>query len=256
MLKLSENNLLKSQMKKALPKTMLDKKIYVPFSQDDIITVDNLDGDSIPLMIREDLDLQWRFSKTGWPDTEFVKMRITHDFDFWTIDWSKKKFIDDNAEPIEFEVIILQIHGGGFISGSSASSRSRNINYSTKTGFPVFSVDYRLAPDYRFPAALNDCWQAYCWLINYSAKYLKIKFDKIILMGDSAGGNLCLGILNLAIQKNWRIPNGVHVLYPALTCSRIHFSPSFLLSLDDPILSVTFLGLAIEFYVPKDYKKL
>ena len=254
MLKLSDNNLLKSQMKKSLPKTMLDKKFYIPFSQSDIITLENLDDSSMPLMLQEDLDLQWKFSKTGWTETEYVKVRVTHDFDFDTINWSKKKFIDENAEPVEFEVIILQIHGGGFISGSSASSRSRNIKYSEKTGFPIFSVDYRLAPDFRFPDALNDWWQTYCWLINYATKYLKISFDKIILMGDSAGANLCLGVLNLWIQKNCRKPDGLHILYPALTCSHTHFSPSFLLSVDDPILSVTFLGLAIEFYVPKDYK--
>mmetsp|Transcript_9942 Transcript_9942/g.11165 ORF Transcript_9942/g.11165 Transcript_9942/m.11165 type:complete len:166 (-) Transcript_9942:92-589(-) len=57
MLRLSENNLLKSQSKKGLPKTMLDKKIYIPITKDDEITLGNLDDTSLPKMLAEDLDL-------------------------------------------------------------------------------------------------------------------------------------------------------------------------------------------------------
>lgn len=71
-------------------------------------------------------------------------------------------------------------------------------------------------------------------------------------MGDSAGGNLCLGITNLAIQKKVTPPDGVHLLYPGLMCSASHFTPSMLLSLDDPMLNVTFLALVLESYTTKE----
>jgi hormone-sensitive lipase len=93
-------------------------------------------------------------------------------------------------DPVSVKAIILHIHGGGFIGGSSASSRATTIEYSIRLGVPVFSIDYRLSPDNKFPCALNDCWQVYLWLLKYSEKYLKLKPLKIILTGDSAGGNL------------------------------------------------------------------
>jgi acetyl esterase/lipase len=61
---------------------------------------------------------------------------------------------------------------------------------SKDTGYPVFSVDYRLSPEYPHPIPLSDCWMVYLWLQYYSAEYLQLTFDKIILVGDSAGGNL------------------------------------------------------------------
>jgi len=95
----------------------------------------------------------------------------------------------------------LNLHGGGFISGSSATSRGQTFAYAIETGYPIFGVDYRLSPDYKFPAGLSDCWQAYLWIVYHSEKYLKLTFGKIILVGDSAGGNLVMGVTNLAIQK-------------------------------------------------------
>lgn len=80
---------------------------------------------------------------------------------------------------------------------------------------PVFSLDYRLAPNDPYPAAFDDCWQAYNWLLNcagdalskmknyntYSLNetFLDLRFKKIILAGDSAGGNLALGNLILRV---------------------------------------------------------
>ena len=93
-------------------------------------------------------------------------------------------------EPVEIDAVILHIHAGGFVGGSSATSRVITYEYSKHLQVPFFSVDYRLSPESRFPAPLNDCWQAYCWILRYSEKYLKLKPKKIFLMGDSAGGNL------------------------------------------------------------------
>mmetsp|Transcript_9943 Transcript_9943/g.11166 ORF Transcript_9943/g.11166 Transcript_9943/m.11166 type:complete len:172 (-) Transcript_9943:6-521(-) len=72
-------------------------------------------------------------------------------------------------------------------------------------------------------------------------------------MGDSAGGNLCLGVLNLAIQKKCWIPDGLHLIYPAIVVSKTHFAPSYLLCLDDSVLSMSFLALVLECYVSKDF---
>jgi acetyl esterase/lipase len=86
-------------------------------------------------------------------------------------------------------------------------------------------------------------------LINYSEKYLNLTFDKIIVTGDSAGATLAMSVVSLALKKGCRVPDGLHMMYPALNCSRKFFTPSALLSVDDPILGSSFLKLVNEYYV-------
>jgi len=98
--------------------------------------------------------------------------------------------------------------------------------YANDLGFPVFSVDYWLAPEHQYPKGLSDCWQAYLWILKYSRIYLGLKYEKILLTGDSAGGNLLLGVTNLAILKGVWVPDGIHPLYPPVACAHESFTPS------------------------------
>ena len=66
---------------------------------------------------------------------------------------------------------------------------------------PIFSIDYRLAPDNPFPAALNDVYQVFAWLMKNLESQLRIKAHKIFISGDSAGGNLTFALTNLIIQN-------------------------------------------------------
>ena len=109
--------------------------------------------------------------------------------DWNRVDWYYGTQIDPSSEPVYFEAIMLHLHGGGFILGSSGGSQLNTIRFSRDTGFPIFSVDYSLAPHYKYPKALSDCFLAYCWLLKYAEKYLKIRFGKILVYGESAGGN-------------------------------------------------------------------
>lgn len=122
---------------------------------------------------------------------------------------------------------------------------------SKDTGYPIFSVDYRLAPEFTHPVPLSDCWMVYLWLWYYAEEYLQLTFDKIILVGDSAGGNLWWGVANLAILKNWRVPDGLELIYPGLIVSRTLYFPSLLCSLDDPILNTVFLDYCLKAYDPE-----
>jgi hormone-sensitive lipase len=63
----------------------------------------------------------------------------------------------------------------------------------------VCSLDYRLAPESRFPNQLDDIWQAYYWLVVNAKTILGREPRKIILAGDSAGGNLILALTVMAI---------------------------------------------------------
>ena len=85
---------------------------------------------------------------------------------------------------------ILYLHGGGYAFCSVATHRAMTMAWAKAAGAKVFSVDYRLAPENPYPAALEDALAAYQWLLEQG-----IAADKIIVAGDSAGGGLSLALL-------------------------------------------------------------
>ena len=84
---------------------------------------------------------------------------------------------------------ILYMHGGAYVACGPLGYRSFAVALTRATGVPVFLLDYRLAPEHRYPAALNDAVTAY--------RALRERLDPrhIVLAGDSAGGNLALATL-------------------------------------------------------------
>jgi acetyl esterase/lipase len=82
---------------------------------------------------------------------------------------------------------LLYIHGGGFVGGVPANHRPLTWRLADKLGVPVYAIDYRLAPEHRFPAGLDDCVTAYRALLDTG-----IAAKSIVIGGDSAGGNLTL----------------------------------------------------------------
>jgi acetyl esterase/lipase len=254
-LKLIQSNYVEKKIgfDKSLPKIALHQLILVPFNQEDILTLENLDCTNPPKMVTTDLDLPFEKHVEKYDKTTHVQIRILSDFDWERVDWENYRLIDPNSDCVHLEAIIIHVHGGGFIAGSSASSQINTRQWSSKTKCPVFSVDYRLSPDYKFPDAVNDCWQFYWWMIKYAKKYLKITFEKVVLIGDSAGGNLILAVTTLAIQKKCKIPDGLNLIYPAIALSRTTFAPSALLWLDDVYLSATFLSIWSEFYTTDEF---
>ena len=105
---------------------------------------------------------------------------------------------------------LLYLHGGAWFMGSPASHRgfvSRLVNAS---GVPALSIDYRLAPEYPFPAGLEDCLSAYEWL-----QEAGIPAERIVVVGDSAGGNLTLALLVALQQAGRPLPAGAVAISPA-----------------------------------------
>jgi len=89
---------------------------------------------------------------------------------------------------------ILYIHGGGMVACRPPQYRTLTFPLARRTGVPVFSLDYRLAPEHPYPAALDDALAA------YAALRRRIPAAGIVLAGDSAGGNLALATL-LALRE-------------------------------------------------------
>ena len=94
---------------------------------------------------------------------------------------------------------ILYFHGGGFRIGSVSSHRDLIAHIALASGCRVLAINYRLAPEHRFPAALYDAIAAYGWMLDCGLKPGNIAFA-----GDSAGGNLALAAM-LALRER-RLP--------------------------------------------------
>lgn len=104
-------------------------------------------------------------------------------------------FVPDTCPDGNFgsRAVVLEIHGGGFVLGSAEQSDAVNAVIARSTGAVVVSVDYRLAPEHPYPAAVDDCYAALSWIAS-SAAHLDIDPDRIVVVGDSSGGSLAASI--------------------------------------------------------------
>ena len=85
---------------------------------------------------------------------------------------------------------LLYLHGGGYVIGSPKSHRELMARLSSATGARILGLHYRLAPEHKFPAAVEDATKAYRWLLDQG-----IEASKISIAGDSAGGGLAAATL-------------------------------------------------------------
>ena len=85
---------------------------------------------------------------------------------------------------------LLYVHGGGYVMGSVATHRALVTRLSSASGARCLSLDYRLAPEHPFPAAVLDSVKAYRWLLGEGAKP-----GRLAIAGDSAGGGLTIATL-------------------------------------------------------------
>jgi acetyl esterase len=88
-------------------------------------------------------------------------------------------------------------HGGGWVIGSVDGSDAGCRAFANASGATVVSVEYRLAPEHKYPAAADDCYAATLWVAENAAS-LGINPDKLAVGGDSAGGNLAAVVAQLA----------------------------------------------------------
>lgn len=85
--------------------------------------------------------------------------------------------------------VLLYFHGGGFVIGGLETHDSLCRQLALRSGAAVISLDYRLAPEHAFPAAVDDCWAALRWLVR-EAQSLGLDGRRLAVGGDSAGGTL------------------------------------------------------------------
>jgi acetyl esterase len=106
-------------------------------------------------------------------------------------------FVPDSSSPLP---ILVYYHGGGWVIGSVDGSENLCRAMANLTPCIVVSVDYRLAPETRFPGGLEDCYTATAWVVEHGAE-LGGDPTRLAVTGDSAGGNLACAVSLLARDR-------------------------------------------------------
>lgn len=142
---------------------------------------------------------------------------------------------------------LLYLHGGSWMSGSPDGYRPLAARIAEATGYAVFVLDYRLAPEHPFPAGLEDCVNAFRWLAQNGPEQAA-DAHHVVIAGDSAGGNLALAAALKIRDEDGPVPQAVVALSPAVDLTwqgeslRTHADV-------DPILRPDRLTLVSQAYV-------
>ena len=128
--------------------------------------------------------------------------------------------------------VLVYLHGGAYILLNPTAYRSTMGMFASETGYTVFALDYRLAPENPFPAAIHDVLAAYIWLLNpkhsvfgqqiFGVDREPIRPEDIIMGGDSAGGGLVLAFFNYLNHylvnpdgsRQFPLPGGAFLMSP------------------------------------------
>lgn len=142
--------------------------------------------------------------------------------------------------------VILQLHGGGYIGSMRNAYRRFAVRYSEKArGADVLTIDYRVAPEFPYPAALDDALEAYNWLLERG--YTP---NNIVVAGDSAGGGLGLALCLFLRDHRMPMPAGLIAMsaWTDLTNSSQSYEtnyttdPVFGNSMDNMLYHSTYVG--------------
>ncbi len=142
--------------------------------------------------------------------------------------------------------VILYCHGGGYSTGSCVYARTLTTKLATSTSMDVLCFDYRLAPEYPYPAATQDAMKAwnYLMLLGYGAR-------DVIVAGDSAGGNLALSLVLQLKEQKRLLPRGIVLMSPwsDLTASgKSHITRADI----DPVLNEAYLKEMVQHYAKEE----
>jgi epsilon-lactone hydrolase len=150
---------------------------------------------------------------------------------------------------------VVYVHGGGWAGGAPLDFRGISSTLARLTGSSILVVDYRLAPEHRFPAGLEDCIAALAWAgINgpQSVKNKRVDQDpatQVALVGDSAGAGLAAATVIEAINRGQRIPDRLALIAGTLD----NLPHPQRVGVEDPICPPESLAAAVAAYLgPQD----
>jgi acetyl esterase len=143
--------------------------------------------------------------------------------------------------------ILLYFHGGGFVLGGLDASDHTCNRLADDLGWTVLSVDYPLAPEHPFPAAVEVGYEALCWAREHCEALVGV--DRIGVAGDSAGGGLAAAVALLARDRSGPSLDLQVLLYPVIRCrtDAAEYAPGR----DTVLLSATGMAWYCRQYLPR-----
>lgn len=145
--------------------------------------------------------------------------------------------------------IIIYAGGGGFLANLKAIQEIFLKKWANNTGVTIFEAHYSLSPEFKYPYQTNELFNLYMQIILHYRHIQKVENLNIILMGDSAGGNLILSLMNMLASVDVEMPSALHAVYPATDLRTDRFTPSMLFSLEDELLYFTIAKTCFSSYV-------
>jgi acetyl esterase len=142
--------------------------------------------------------------------------------------------------------VIAYFHGGGFVLGNLDTHDRLSRRLCRASQALVVTVDYRLAPEHRFPAALDDCMAVTHWLGDNAAD-LRGDRDRIALAGDSAGGNLAAAVALASRADDGPSLAAQALVYPVIDAACA--TPSFVQNADGYLLTTDAMDWFIGHYL-------
>ncbi|KLI06032.1 lipase [Mycolicibacterium conceptionense] len=127
-----------------------------------------------------------------------------------------RRYVPDGSGSPAISALLLYFHGGGFVIGDLDTHDSLCRLICRDGGIQVISVDYRLAPEHKAPAAVDDAYAAYRWALDHAAG---LGATRIMVGGDSAGGNLAAVVTQQARDSELPLPALQLLLYPVTDMS-------------------------------------
>ncbi|WP_301122464.1 alpha/beta hydrolase [Mycolicibacterium fortuitum] len=146
-----------------------------------------------------------------------------------------RRYVPDETGSPATSALLLYFHGGGFVLGDLDTHDSLCRLICRDGGIQVISVDYRLAPEHKAPAAVDDAYAAYRWALDHAAG---LGATRIVVGGDSAGANLAAVVTQQARDSELPLPALQLLLYPVTdmsseTRSKTLFAKGFFLEKRD-----------------------
>lgn len=168
---------------------------------------------------------------------------VAEDLAFEDVELGAVKSLKGSYPGADPEAALLYLHGGAFIAGSAHGYRSLAAELARAGGLTSWSVDYRLAPEHPFPAAVDDCVAAYRALLARG-----LAPSRIVLAGDSAGGGLVLSTLLALRDAGDPLPAAAILLSPFanLACDGATYESKID---EDPTLTVAGLVAGAAHYL-------
>jgi acetyl esterase len=157
------------------------------------------------------------------------------------------------SEQYALKKLLIFFHGGGWVFGNIDTYTNICSNMAKQTGHIVISVDYRLAPEFKYPTAPEDCY-AVVKEIYENAKLFDVRTEDITLIGDSAGGNLAAVVSLMARDRGEFLPARQILLYPSTDSDHGETSPypSIRENGTDFLLTSKRICEFIELYISKE----